>query len=362
MKSKYKIIGRDDFFSESKVVLNYYDNLPSDNYKIEPCALDFCDFDEIVSKLLIEDIFSIELNELDEFAMLLYNEYDDIEIDEQLFLLANKFSECYSYLLFGNKSNRNLRMKLQQLNFFIRDVLDKNILVNNVSDFLMQVKSPWDLLRTDFGEVLITSEKKNLIIKKNNKYEYWTCGFPSQLDILSPKYISIGSIFSNGGWVYNGMEPLFVSHHAPIVLFFEDKFVDYKGEVFDRINKTKLLSIKVNEVSKARIINGIMYVFDWTTTKRIYTLNLLSNIQSCIKLPDILIGNDICFHKDSFYIVDKQQGYVFKYSIDFILISKKLGFGKGLGKLYDPISIRENNGELCILSWLSNKSTTLKAF
>ena len=53
----------------------------------------------------------------------------------------------------------------------------------------------------------------------------------------------------------------------------------------------------------------------------------------------VYLVNDICLANNFFYIVDKQQGFVFKYDKNFKFISKSLHFGVGKGCLYDPISI-----------------------
>jgi hypothetical protein len=61
-------------------------------------------------------------------------------------------------------------------------------------------------------------------------------------------------------------------------------------------------------------------------------------------------------------LIDKQQGSVFKFDQSFTFLSKILSFGRGKGCLLDPVAIHADTEKISIVSWLSNKLTTIAPF
>ena len=139
-------------------------------------------------------------------------------------------------------------------------------------------------------------------------------------------------------------------------------FIDYRGGIYNSKTLKQLHLVDINEVSKVRLINGVLYMFDWSKAKAIICFDLETHKQELIVLDAILLGNDICSYDDHFYILDKQQGHVFKYDSRFNLADHMLGFGKGIGRLYDPISIRVVGNGFQVLNWVTSKIVTMDVF
>jgi hypothetical protein len=230
---------------------------------------------------------------------------------------------------------------------------------------VLPYRGPWDFLHTRTGEIWVTSDEQNVIIGQ----ETFHLGLPSQLDAIDDEHVSIGSIFNPGAWIWNGKTPTHIAHTQPIVCLWQHEKslygIDYRGGMF-QLNEGKVQSPKatlaLNEVSRARRIGDALYLFDWTQPHRLIGVDINSFTMRHISLPDINQGNDIIRVGEYFYVLDKLQGYVFKYDRNFIFQEKRLGFGKGKARLFDPISIRHYNGTLHILSWLSQKRTVMELF
>ena len=149
-----------------------------------------------------------------------------------------------------------------------------------------------------------------------------------------------------------------VNHDQPIVLIFKHRdtmfFVDSMGFLYNLESRELVFEFKSGPVSKARKIGSSLYLLNWTETSTLFILSLDQPGVQRISLKDIFIVNDLIMWNDTFYMVDKQQGYLFVYDKNFKLQKKTLGLGRGFGKLFDPVSIRPSNKEgwLSILNWI----------
>ena len=344
---------------------SFYQDLPSDNISICGVPEVWKELDHILAELESTELYLGNSQLLDALIAYLANNRDLIKPEERWRELADAASLAYARLLKG-RANRELRMRLQQLNYFIRDLLDRDCRVTFVSEKSLAVNSPWDWLNTSEAEFLITSEDKNVQISRNGRIEFLRCGFPTQIDMLPNKQVGIGSIFSNGGYLLRDQDPEWIAHHSPIVLFFafEDSihFVDYGGFIVRLKDRVVLHQLNVSEVSRARVINGNLFAFDWTKPNAMIVYEMENSMEREISLNEVLLGNDICAFNENFYVIDKQQGHVFKYDSQLQYIEKRLCFGKGMGRLFDPITIRFYEGLLYILNWISRKIVVLEPF
>ena len=103
-------------------------------------------------------------------------------------------------------------------------------------------------------------------------------------------------------------------------------------------------------------------IIDWSFPGGLFRFNIENFKIDIIKIPKILIVNDICKFNKTYYIIDKMQGSVFSFDESFKFLKRKLNFGKEPERLYDPISIFMENEELCIISWLNKYMNKILPF
>ncbi len=336
--------------------LVYYQTLPSD-VEFEKSAED---------KLSLD--YLCDLEELNQLLVLLYLEnqkFDEAEL-EQLALWA---SRKYSALLASGKMAREQRMKLQLVNYAAQDVLAAKRRNFSSATTGRKVSSvpPWDWLRLDDGsEYLIVSGEMGLQLSANNETKCYDAGLASQLDVIDDSTISVGSIFSNGGFIMHSRGLEKIEHPNPIVLFFNLRgdlaFVDYNGKICNAANGQKFDEINCAHADKVRLIDNKLYIADWSVFGKMGIYDLSNGSQRQVELQGIYLLNDICAGNECFYAVCKQQGFIFKYSSEFELMEKRLSFGKKEHELFDPISIRKTENHLQVLSWVTGNLTCTDIF
>jgi hypothetical protein len=286
--------------------------------------------------------------------------------------VALNATRWYAGLLQSGKSRRSLRMKLQQLNYFLRDCLDAEVKTAGVIATKQADAGtpPWDFIKLAEGELRIVSGPTDNV--------HWTwgttrgaasCGFPSQLDLIDGRRVSIGSIFSPGAWIFANGRVAPVAHHAPVVLVLNhdggDWILDYEGSLFDARGRcaTRLPS-PLRQVDRARRIGSRLIISDWTRPETIAFIDLDSMRSEVASLPGILLLNDICFLHGRYYALCKQQGRVFSFADDgsFAPRGSRLAFGRGFGRLFDPIALRPGPRNIEILNWVTRTRVVADAF
>lgn len=365
-----------DIFDE--LTLNpktFYSVMPSDYLKKENCfqtSYSEEEFSLLVSSFIKKNITYISVSSIKLLLQYIFLNFKKIEINKNIEDLALHFSLLYSSALF-DENKREIRMWLQYANYCLRDLIERDVLELHSSEKRLNFNCPWDILYREDYHFLICSEKYNFIsFKKNELKDKHSLGLPTQTDFFHTTEISIGSYYTNGGYTYDYQNEVikFIDHVAPIVLIFLHNqatfFIDFYGKIFilNNNNKYEFFDLKTL-VCRARYIKGSLYISNWKLPFNIISFDIDNEIFSIIKVPTI-ITNDIINLKNSFYLIDKQQGNVFKTDDDFNLMEKKLSFGKGFGKLIDPISIRiaENHvgTNLIILNWICSRLVSLNMF
>jgi len=364
MTHKERSISIEEFLNRDFIAHSFYEILPSSNITI--CVDRAFDLEKLVESALAENLENVSQRTLDHINALLVNGEGDRLSRQILAEMAEKFSLWYSQLLKGKKSNRPLRMRLQLLNFCLRDILDAHLVSEACEEQALLDRSPWDFVEASFGRVFITSNEKNVTIESVDRTRFITCGLPSQIDPINSRELSVGSIFSEGGWILEDGSHQKYSHELPIVLFLDVQarlFLDYRGGLYELGSRTKLDQLDVEEVSKARRVGQFIYIFDWTRPYELYRYSLTELVGEWLNIAPIIIGNDITNIDEYWYLIDKQQGSIFKFDEHFCFIERKLGFGIGEGRLFDPISVRASKSkDLSILNWVSSKIVTIPKF
>ncbi len=339
--------------------LTFYNILPTDDLISDKEAQDL-NWGDLPARLLQ---YKFEkLNETDlEHATILLSSKKAFELSkEQMSDLADHFSREYIDCLRSNNQDRKKKMFVQRLNFFLRSLIDSDAGIPEGSQSTsLPYQCPWDWIQRDKTSIYIVSEEKNVVLRKDNiDLNAVRLGLPTQVDDIDGTWFSIGSHYTPGGYMMSESETRPVNHEQPIVLIFEHRnkllFIDSTGSLYDLESRELVFKFQSGPVSKARKFGSSLYLLNWTEPYALFILDLDQLSVRRISLNDIFVVNDLIQSGDTFYLVDKQQGYLFAYDKTFKLQQKTLGFGRGPGKLFDPVSIRPSNKEgwLDILNWV----------
>lgn len=349
------------FLNRPLDALSFYDILPTDGLSLVDRPL-LAPAGQIVERLCAADA-DIAEEVLNEALLVLL---DAPLIDPILAeTAAGQLSRLYAGLLAGGKRDRARRMKLQQLNFFLRDILDRDAIALACS---MPVAggSPWDWLPMPQGEAMIFSGVNGLRWSIDGASGSADVGFPSQLDRIDNNRISVGSIFTPGAAILEHGRITEVAHQRPVVLIFdqtgEDWAVCYDGAVVNLGDGSVKLRLDLDQVDRVRLIDGQLLASDWSKPGTILSCVPASGQQNRIAVEPIILLNDICRVNDRYYAICKQQGRVFAFDKSFNCVGTRLSFGRTSGRLFDPLTIRFHEGELHVLNWVTATRVTLPLF
>ena len=78
----------------------------------------------------------------------------------------------------------------------------------------------------------------------------------------------------------------------------------------------------------------------------------------------VAVGPGLLRLDDDLYVVDKQQGHIFKFDPEFRPVSRQCGFGRGPGRLFDPIVIHPapDGTRLQVMNWVPGSIVTVPRF
>lgn len=339
--------------------LTFYNILPTDGL-ISDSEVQDLSWGDLPPRLLEKKFEKLEEIDLEQ-ATILFSSKKAFELPmDQMKALADHFSREYIDSLRSKSKAQKKKMLVQRLNFFLRNLIDSNVDVPEGSQSIpLPYKCPWDWIQRDKNIVYIISEENNVVWKKDNiDHKSFRLGLPTQVDDIDETWFSIGSHYTEGGYMMSEHENRHVKHERPIVLIFEHQdtllFIDSMGFLYNLESGKLIFEFQSGSVSKARKFGSSLYLLDWTETSTLFILDLDQFEVQRIYLKDIFVANDLIILNDTSYMVDKQQGYLFAYDKNFKLQKKSLGLGRGPGKLFDPVSLRlsNKNGWLDILNWV----------
>lgn len=284
--------------------------------------------------------------------------------------LADRLSLLYARQLKADGS-RALRMKAARANFFLRDLLDISVDKNDA--VIHERRFPdgfvWDWLPWNDGEIISDSRSENIHYRSGpgRNWQSLSAGLPTQMDIVSAGSVAVSSCYSDGWYKWiPGEGAKLVPHHCPVVLAFvfqsDSFFLDRYGAVFREGYRQPLVRLPVDTVWRARLVDGKVFVSDWSEPRRLTVLDTDGWQISVIDSGPVLLTNDLCKIGETYYVIDKMQGRVFSFDANFAPIDARMSFGKGAGCLYDPITLRLHQGNLCVLSWLTGALAEISPF
>lgn len=349
------------FLARPLEALSFYDILPSDGVVlvdspvIPPVA-------NILAQLRISDSDIDE--QLLDAALLALLSAPDLDTEAAV-EAADHVSRLYSALLAGGKRDRGRRMKLQQVNFFLRDLIDRDADATGTAETIASA-APWDWLPLDGGAISIVSGSGGLRWTQAGRAVSADVGYPSQLDRIDAERVSVGSIFSAGAtiWTTGGLIP--VQHERPVVIVLHwagrDLAVSYDGAIFDLARGDIQGYLDVQQVDRIRQFGSTLVVSDWSRPDQVTVCDLEGLRQERVPLAPVILLNDICKVGERYYVICKQQGRVFAFDSSFGYLDERLSFGRGARQLFDPLSLRFYDGILQIRNWVTATRVCLPAF
>lgn len=357
-----------DFSNATPDSLTWYDLLPGDAIRIH----DIPDSRSVLAlaRCLLHDPAETAAPTMDLLtARLLNGEGEGIDLAEWP-ALTTRLSQWMSNNLTALGS-RPLRMRAQRLHYSIQSLLDRaedpeaTHLVLHEETLIGN--KPWDQLKHDGAQWWISSDELNIHRRTANAHvSDWRHGIPTQIDCLADGRLAFGTLYSNGAWLTDGTSWTLLAHDRPVVLVFsharELLFLDHDGCLVRVHDRAPLLRVPCRQVHFARYFGGTLYCMDNGDFGHLTLCDLHTGRCTHQLTWPVMVCNDLTVTPSHLYLIDKQQGSVFKFDREWHYLRRALKFGKGTGRLIDPVSIRVAGDHLQVLSWLSARITYLKLF
>lgn len=346
--------------------LHWYDLLPGDGITV--CKMpDTPSVDQLRNELLAAEV--MQANDIDLLAAHLLGHPHPLGSPARWKALAQRLSQTMAEQL-TVRGNRALRMKAQRLNYYIEALIadppsqqDRQLVA--VERTLPGIK-PWDHVEHLGATWWLSSGSPNIYRKDDSTQQQWTLGLPTQLDPLSTDRLAAGSIYSNGAHIYCAGDWGNLAHDAPVPLVFEHDselfFLDHFGHVWRDQPRQRIGRVACEQVHFARYFNGLVYCLDNSDYGHITTFDMSDGHAVRHSVQPVQVCNDLVVTEEYCYLIDKQQGSVFKFDRHFRFLERRLQFGRQDTQLLDPVSIRMTGKHLQVVSWLSQKLTRLRVF
>lgn len=357
----------DEFIAEPANPLTWYDLLPGDGIEVSGIP------DPRTSKELAEALqaspAASSATLLDLLSARLLGEAQDIADAPGWRRLAEQLSQVMASQL-TQSGDRSLRMRSQRLNYYIQALIDRTHSPEDaslvISETELQGSKPWDFIHWNGACWWLTSGDTNIHRQTPATEEAWSCGLPTQLDPLPDGLLAIGSIYTPGASITDGASWRALTHPLPVPLVFDHNgilhFVDHSGDIWRDAPRTRIGDVPCGQVHFARHIDGVVYCLDNADFGHVTTFDMTNRKSVRHAVAPVQVCNDIAVANDHIYMIDKQQGSVFKFDRDFRFMRRALRFGRGPGCLLDPVALRHQEGRLSVVSWLSGRLTTLHPF
>lgn len=347
--------------------LTWYDWLPGDAIRVSGIpAGESC---EALMRSLLERPEPDDVSRLDLLTARLLDAPPVIDDPVPWRTLAARLSALMCRQLAAG-GDRPLRMRAQRLNYCIQACVDRATgdrgpaVVQDES--VLEGSKPWDCIDHDGVRWWLTSGEPNVHRDGPDGRASFSRGLPTQLDLLQDGRLSVGSIYTPGAWLADGETWWHLDHGSPVVLVFQHHdelcFLDGKGSVWRESPRALICRTPCPQVHFARLFGDALYCMDNADFGHVTRLDLGSGEATRLSTAPVQVCNDLVEIGDALYLIDKQQGSVFKFSKDFNYIGRRLTFGRGASQLVDPVSLRAMDGKLRVVSWLTGRLTCLVAF
>ena len=362
-------LSQSDVFGSSSS-FDYYDLLPTDNLSLVGTWSQYDLIDSAQKILSVASPNDIDLDHINSITLALINNGStplsaDIDWDS----LADIFVRLYAQHLIPN-GQRSVRMRAARVNYFLRALTAplSPDLPPNIQCLTLPSRYIWDFIYFKDNFVYVDSQSLNFHPGILFSDQSLNAGLPTQIDLLNPSELSITSCYSNGSYQYS-FDSLLLAHipsNLPIVLQFffcnNKYYLDRSGNLYSDSSSIPLFAFPVNSVWRARFVDNIIFVSDWSIVGTLFSFSLNTLSYSPIDILPVLLLNDICLCDSTYYLVDKMKGSVFAFDKSFNFVTSRLSFGKGQFNLFDPISIRYHDKLLHVSNWLTTSLVSFPPF
>jgi len=368
---RQRVISPSDIINLALNSLEYYSVFPRGDFALSAGWPTF-DLLKVAKKLeVLEDLGNDLEGAIDQLTLaLLEHGEQSLSSEFEWNVLADDLSLLYIGG-FKTSMSRQLRMKAQRANYYIRSMIDLSAdpSLDIVEERRICVKHPWDLMYIDDGEIYIGSgDGENVYINSGVLgVRSLRLDMPTQISKLSGENIVIGSMYHKGWHELDyGGNQTYCIHHRPVVLVFpvgnEEYFLDIDGGIFSRVTRNKILQLPVHIAWRARCFNGSIFVSVMSSARSLIMVEFDGWRVSVVSTGPVLLMNDLCAAPDGYYLIDKMQGCIYKFDHNFSFLEKKLAFGFDYGFISDPITVCITDDKIHILSWLSSRVTVMEKF
>jgi hypothetical protein len=352
------------FINQDQNSLSWYDVMPLDGAAVSGIPYQHSIY-HLRDKLLKAQ--QPDPNDLNILAALLLGQGDRLHPPDLWSKLAELLSLWMANELTGN-GNRLLRMQAARLNYYIEALISNSEDYQNsiLAEHNLPGSKPWDYVEHQESSWWISSGSPSLYRQNQQDIQTWHLALPTQLDPLPDGRLAVGSIYSHGAMLGNGHNWQRLEHSEPVPLVFQHEkhlyFLDHFGRIWRDSPREYILSAACRQVHFARYSDGRVYCLDNSDYGHITIIEMGTNSYRRQSVLPVRVCNDITFGVSCYYLIDKQQGSVFKFDQSFTFLSRVLSFGRGKGCLLDPVAIHADSEKISIVSWLSNKLTTIGLF
>ncbi|MFD2939558.1 hypothetical protein [Flavobacterium notoginsengisoli] len=308
----------------------------------------------------LENVFSKDTIDYLTYLLLIKQDKQDLWCNIDLHTLSKSYSQKYFDLINNEDIDIELKLKCQRLNYIIQLHLDKDKSQYYEAEFFNEIEYffPWDI--EVVKDNLIVVESKDTIRYNNERVDFLSNNnfMLTQVDRFDEKII-FNSCYSS----YIATVNLELSEHKVeqdnncLFMFYYDGFlskvtIDY-NVIIDGKNIGSLGD--TNKPWRFRVFENYLFVFDWYKFGSCIIFNLDFGNSMRHHFTEMWIPHDIVRVDDKYYLLDKQQGMIFIYDLNFKFINNLLSFGYNKGQLCDPIGIKKAENFILVSSWLSGK-------
>lgn len=360
------IISFESFINQERDSLSWYDRLPLDGVSVAPLP-GLYSIVQLRERLLAS--YQPDCCDLELLAAHLLGANELPLPHDPWRKLTAKLSYWMAQELTYN-GNRLLRMQLQRLVYYIETLIadaphlrDLDLIVEEHTHLSAK---PWDWLHLKDSTWWIASGSPSIFRTIGDTRQCWNLPLPTQLDVLSDTCLSVGSIYSAGAYLFESGQFKKLVHPKPVLVVFEHKqmrfFLDHDGSLWRDQPREWIMRLPCRQIHFARYWEGRLYCMDNSAYGSITVLDLgMLSASRRATLP-VRVCNDIGFGSDGYFLIDKQQGSIYKFDLDFVFQDQALSFGRGYGRLLDPVSIHVDIDSIAVTSWLDDKVTILRYF
>ncbi len=348
--------------------LTWHDLLPGD--KVTITSVPDAPVAEKIGELLLEPENTANQGFIDHLAAKIINNSFSNASSRLWQDLAAKLSAIMAANLHA-KGDRPLRMRAQRLNYYLQALIDKNAPAGDndlvLSETVLDGSKPWDYIRHENVEWWLSSDSKKIRYRETGgQPQFSNFGLPTQIDLQPGGVLSFGSLYTDGATLWDHGEWQHIEHEIPVVLVFEHDgqrfLLDHRGRIWKDQPRRLLFESPRPQVHFARYFEARVFLLDNSDFGHITVIDMESGLVNRQSVLPVQVCNDITATDQAYYLVDKQQGSVFKFDTEWNYLARALTFGRGRAALLDPVALRCQDDRLFVVSWLNARLTELKLF